>query len=133
MTWYAIRTSPQREMTVHAMLHRKGYAVYLPVETRERRRAKGGRDEISVPMFSGYLFVRYPFSWPHLRADRGACITVYRHHLNLAVSRDGHALAEFDLDGLSDVDFVASHVFTFRQTIGTQSFSMSPSLLCQQT
>ena len=62
MTWYAIRTAPQRELTVHAMLSRKGYAVYLPVETRERRRAKGGRDEISVPMFSGYLFVRYPFS-----------------------------------------------------------------------
>lgn len=70
MTWYAIRTAPQRELTVHAMLSRKGYAVYLPVETRERRRAKGGRDEISVPMFSGYLFVRYPFSWPHLRAER---------------------------------------------------------------
>jgi len=69
--WYAIRTAPQREMTVHAMLRRKGYTVYLPVEEKPcRSRKPAQKATIHVPMFSGYIFVQYPFSWPHLRSER---------------------------------------------------------------
>lgn len=71
MIWYAIRTAPQREFAVEAMLHRKGYEVFLPIEvktkliTRPRRSVK----EVRYAMFIRYLFVGGRFSWLQLLSE----------------------------------------------------------------
>ena len=69
MTWYAIRTAPQRERAVEAMLRVQGYVVFLPVETKIKRVGlKRTRREVVYPMFVRYLFVRAPVPWLHLMA-----------------------------------------------------------------
>lgn len=70
--WFAIRTAPQREAAVEAMLRIKGYTVFLPIEVKYRRahRSHGKRVAVSYPMFTRYIFVRAPFSWLHLLAER---------------------------------------------------------------
>lgn len=71
MTWYAIRTAPQRERAVEAMLRVQGYVVFLPVETKVKRVGRGSRRSsrtVVYPMFVRYLFVRAPVPWLHLMA-----------------------------------------------------------------
>lgn len=72
MTWYAIRTAPQREIAVEAMLRRKGYEVFLPTETKIRRPSIKSRKRLAViyPMFTRYVFIGGGFSWLHLLAER---------------------------------------------------------------
>lgn len=71
--WFAIRVAPQREFAVEAMLRRQGIKVFLPTEVKFRKTIKKGR-RVSVPVtypsFVRYLFVRKPFSWLHLMAER---------------------------------------------------------------
>lgn len=71
--WFAIRVAPQREFTVEAMLRTQGFEVFLPTEVKFRKTIKKGR-RVSIPvsyaMFVRYLFVRKPFSWLHLMAER---------------------------------------------------------------
>lgn len=84
MTWFAIRTEPQREFAlagrygtdgkwISGILGRKGYTVVLPTERRVKRNVKGGRGKRRVeavyPMFPGYVFVFGNFSWLHLMAE----------------------------------------------------------------
>lgn len=84
MTWYAIRTNPQREFLLAGrydehgewrpgVLEKKGYdKVFCPTETKFRKTIKKGR-RVSVPrvysMFVGYIFVGGKFSWQHLLAE----------------------------------------------------------------
>lgn len=72
MTWYALRTAPQREFAVEAMLRIKGYEVFLPTETKVRRQQgrNGKRVTVTYPMFVRYIFVGGKFSWLHLMAER---------------------------------------------------------------
>lgn len=83
MTWYCLRTHPQREFTLTGrpdengewlpgVLERKGYQVFCPTETKFRKTIKKGR-RVSIPrlypMFTGYIFVGGAFSWLHLMAE----------------------------------------------------------------
>jgi len=84
LTWYAIRTAPQREFLLagrhdefgewkSGLLEKKGYAsVFCPTETKFRKTIKKGR-RVSIPvlypMFCGYIFVGGAFSWLELMAE----------------------------------------------------------------
>ncbi len=69
--WFAIRTAPQREFTVEAMLRVQGYDVFLPVEVKRRKTGRGSKRktmDVRYPMFIRYIFVREPVPWLHLLA-----------------------------------------------------------------
>lgn len=72
MTYFAIRTAPQRETAVEAALRVKGYDVVLPLEGIRRRakRGSGPRTILWKPMFTRYCFIRGPVPWLHLMAER---------------------------------------------------------------
>jgi len=56
--WFALWTASHYEQLVHEQLVAKGYDAFLPT-IREWSRRAGVRHLISVPMFSGYLFVHH--------------------------------------------------------------------------
>lgn len=81
--WYAIRTSPQREFAlagrhdedgvwVPGLLERRGYTAFLPTEVKMKRISRHAKrmTPVSYPLFTGYVFVRAPFSFLHLLAER---------------------------------------------------------------
>lgn len=83
VTYYAIRTSPQREFAlagsfnsdgewIDGILERKGFEVFCPTEGHHRRtkRGKGPRRVYMRPMFPRYIFAKA--ANPHLLriADR---------------------------------------------------------------
>jgi len=83
VTYYAIRTSPQREFAlsgryddkgqwVPGILERKGLSVFCPTETKQIRKNRYAKKKTAVtyPMFTGYVFIRAGFSWMHLLAER---------------------------------------------------------------
>lgn len=97
MTWYVLRTTPQKEFAlvgryiqrdeakeaewIAGILERKGYTVFLPTLTARRRigrRAKRRRLDVTYPMFTGYIFVRGPVSWLHLLAENYVLAVVKR-------------------------------------------------------
>ena len=55
--WYAVCTRHQHEKVVARVLEYKGFETFLPLY-KARRRWQDRVKEISVPLFSGYLFVR---------------------------------------------------------------------------
>src|SRR5689334_12116415 len=55
--WYAIRTRPRHEKLADATLRHKGFDSFLPLYRRRRRADR--RQEISIPVFPGYLFCRF--------------------------------------------------------------------------
>lgn len=82
MTGYAIRTAPQREKAlagcvnakgdwIKGILQHKGYEVFCPYETKNRRgRGRNGkRFTVTYPMFNGYIFVEGDFSWAQLMEE----------------------------------------------------------------
>jgi len=99
LTWYAIYTAPQRELTLAAMLRRQGYAVCLPVETKMRRPKPQARKRVIVtyPMFGRYLFVKAPIPWLHLMAQR---------HVSGVVGIDGvpSPIANAEIEKLRQMD-----------------------------
>jgi transcription termination/antitermination protein NusG len=56
--WFALWTQSHCEQLVHDQLLAKGYQTFLPT-IREWSRRAGARHLISVPMFSGYLFLHH--------------------------------------------------------------------------
>jgi transcription antitermination factor NusG len=81
--WFAIRTTPQRELTLAGrhdedgvwlpgLLERRGYQVFCPTEVKFRKTIRKGR-RVSIPrlypMFTGYIFIGGSFSWQHLLAE----------------------------------------------------------------
>lgn len=54
--WYALATRPRMEGVARENLERQGYRVCLP-EIRLRKRRKGRWQEVTEPLFPGYLFV----------------------------------------------------------------------------
>jgi transcription antitermination factor NusG len=59
--WYAVYTRSRHEKTVATKLEEKQLEVFLPVRT-VLRRWKDRRKEVSLPLFSSYVFVRIPMS-----------------------------------------------------------------------
>jgi transcription antitermination factor NusG len=59
LAWFAVSTRSRQEKTVAAGLERSGIIVFLPLVT-EVHQWSDRRKAVSVPLFSGYLFVRLP-------------------------------------------------------------------------
>lgn len=57
MNWYAVNTRSNFEKKVAVELHHGGVESYCPVLRRASRR-KDRKQEVDVPLFPGYLFVR---------------------------------------------------------------------------
>lgn len=56
--WYVVVSQPLKEARAESNLRRQGYEAWLPKLLRERRHARR-IDTVKVPMFPGYLFVRF--------------------------------------------------------------------------
>lgn len=72
-SWHALWTRSHCEQLVSDQLSAKGFEVFLPTVDLWSRRA-GVRRRISVPMFSGYLFLRHAMdklSYIEVRKTRG--------------------------------------------------------------
>lgn len=54
--WYVVQTQPQQELRASVNLRRQGYEVWMPVYQRLRRHARKV-EQVSAPLFSGYIFV----------------------------------------------------------------------------
>jgi transcriptional antiterminator NusG len=68
--WVALWTHANCEQLVHAQLLAKQFDSFLPMISMWSRRG-GARHLIQVPMFPGYLFVRY-------RLDKSSCIEILK-------------------------------------------------------
>lgn len=101
MTWFAIRSAPQRELAVESALRVKGYTVCLPLEGIQRRSKRGHGPRVVVwrPMFSRYLFVRGPVPWLELMAERhvtgvvgfnGAPAPIAHSEIERLIAMSGH-------------------------------------------
>jgi transcription antitermination factor NusG len=55
--WFAVWTKSRQEKVAAAMINSLGVANYLPLKT-ESRQWSDRRQTVTVPLFSGYLFVR---------------------------------------------------------------------------
>jgi transcriptional antiterminator RfaH len=56
--WLVANTHPQRETLATANLRNQGYEVYAPVLRKQTRHARRVRETL-VPLFPGYIFVRW--------------------------------------------------------------------------
>ncbi len=56
--WFALQTRSRYEHFVAAMLRGKGYELFLPVYTCQRRWSDRIK-ELELPLFPGYLFCRF--------------------------------------------------------------------------
>jgi transcription termination/antitermination protein NusG len=59
--WYAVYTRSRHEKSVASKLEEKRIEVFLPLRN-VLRRWKDRRKEVAMPLFSGYLFVRMPYT-----------------------------------------------------------------------
>jgi transcription antitermination factor NusG len=66
--WFAVWTRSRQEKTAAAMLDSLGVPHFLPLKS-ESRQWSDRRQTVSVPLFSGYLFVRM-----NLLVDRKLCV-----------------------------------------------------------
>lgn len=68
--WFAVRTKPMSEYATRDRVVRAGIEVFLPCTPAARPR-RGRQD---VPLFPGYLFIRYEMArgWDGLRAIDGS-------------------------------------------------------------
>jgi transcription antitermination factor NusG len=57
--WYALYTRHQHEKTVARLLTGKGFETFLPLYDAVHR-WKNGVKQLSLPLFSGYVFLRGP-------------------------------------------------------------------------
>jgi transcription antitermination factor NusG len=57
-SWFALQVRPRAEKVVASLLQFKGYEEFLPVY-RARRRWSDRVKEVEVPLFPGYVFVRF--------------------------------------------------------------------------
>jgi len=71
--WAVCQTHPQAERWALANLQRQGYAAYLPLTAawRRDRATPSMRHRVSVPLFSGYLFVVPGSHWAPIRSTAG--------------------------------------------------------------
>lgn len=75
MIWYALKVAPMREFTAEAMLRRKGYDAFCPVEIKHRRPSRKTKRRVAYayPMFVRYIFVGSKtgdLPWLQLLAER---------------------------------------------------------------
>jgi transcription antitermination factor NusG len=58
--WYALTVKHQHEKTIEAALVYKGFEAFSPMY-RSRRQWSDRTKEIELPLFSGYIFCRFPY------------------------------------------------------------------------
>lgn len=92
MIWYALKVAPMREFTAEAMLRRKGYDAFCPVEIKHRRPSRKTKRRVAYayPMFVRYIFVGSKtgdLPWLQLLAER---------HISGVVRSDGMPAAIAD-------------------------------------
>lgn len=69
--WYCLRTAPQRELVLEALLRDYGLRTFCPVETKWRRIGmKQKRTPYAFAMLPRYLFVSGDDPWAIIRAHR---------------------------------------------------------------
>ncbi|UUC48961.1 transcription/translation regulatory transformer protein RfaH [Pseudomonas citronellolis] len=71
--WYLIQCKPRQDMRALENLERQGYRCLLPMHQIERLQ-KGKLQQISEPLFPGYLFIqldRLEDNWLPIRSTRG--------------------------------------------------------------
>lgn len=59
LRWYAVSVRPRHEKSAAAALHNKGLEEFLPLY-RSRRIWSDRIKELELPLFSGYVFCRFP-------------------------------------------------------------------------
>ncbi|MFN3622682.1 MAG: transcriptional activator RfaH [Hyphomicrobium sp.] len=89
--WYVVASQPLKEARAESNLCRQGYEVWLPKLLRERRHARR-IDRAMVPMFPGYLFVRFDPDVQPWRAING---TFGVRHLIVQGDRPRPILGDF--------------------------------------
>jgi transcription antitermination factor NusG len=71
--WLVLRTRSRHESVVESVLEQRGVSAYLPRQTLTRR-SKQKRGQTSLPLFSGYIFVRPRVDqYEGMRYIRGSC------------------------------------------------------------
>lgn len=72
MTWYALKTQPQKEFAAARILQRLGFTVFLPIEEKSRRARRVDRKRIvcPYPMMRSYVFCAFEGHPPWLRIAR---------------------------------------------------------------
>lgn len=71
--WYLIQCKPRQDMRALEHLERQGYQCLLPTHELERLH-KGKRQQLTEPLFPGYLFIhldRVDDNWLPIRSTRG--------------------------------------------------------------
>lgn len=68
--WYVVHSQPHQETRAELNLRRQGFEVWLPLFRRARRHARRV-DDVLMPFFPGYLFVRLDLSTRPWRAING--------------------------------------------------------------
>ncbi|CDF82559.1 hypothetical protein PKB_1194 [Pseudomonas knackmussii B13] len=71
--WYLIQCKPRQDMRALEHLERQGYPCLLPTHQIERLQ-KGKLQQLSEPLFPGYLFIhldRVDDNWMPIRSTRG--------------------------------------------------------------
>jgi transcription antitermination factor NusG len=63
LMWYAVQTRSNSERLVYRVLEEKGYDLFLPMYSEQRRWSDRVK-QINIPLFSGYVFCRLD---PHNR------------------------------------------------------------------
>jgi len=93
--WAVCQTHPQAERWALANLTRQGFTAYLPMTTalRRDRATPTLRHRVSVPLFSGYLFVVPGSLWAPIRSTAGVARL-------LMAGLKPHMLAEGAVEGL---------------------------------
>lgn len=71
--WYVAETQPQGEAKAQSHLARQGFATFCPRFRKQRHHARR-IDDVLVPVFPGYLFIRFDCNrdgWPAINGTRG--------------------------------------------------------------
>lgn len=58
LNWYVLVTRSRHEKKCNELLRKKGFEVFLPLQ-KVMREWSDRKKEIELPLFSGYLFIRY--------------------------------------------------------------------------
>ncbi len=64
--WYAIRTRGRHEKVVDRQFIERGIEAFLPQVSRRHRWADRWKD-VTLPLFPGYCFARFPYADPECR------------------------------------------------------------------
>lgn len=72
MTWFALKTEPQKEFAAVRILQRLGYTVFLPIEDKTRRSRGRVRKRfvVTYPMMRSYVFCHFDGHPPWFRIAR---------------------------------------------------------------